>query len=261
RLQCATRVPASPRQNANVYSRRFIRPATPRVRRRFTAPALACRWSMNAFEPTKAASRLRRLQVAAPASILHCRHEGTAPMRIKYLLTISIIALCLPLLGGCAVAQHNTESTASTPAYRLLFYSRVLRQATPAQRMAMLGNARDHYARQPSALAAARLGLAYGQPGYKGYAPENGWRYTHKALVLGSDYWDAAATAFLRQFIALSADNAEVRKQLAQNQAQDKALRQQLQDLRLRERALGRQLSHAQRKLHALSRVEGELKP
>jgi len=182
-------------------------------------------------------------------------------MRIKYLLTISIIALCLPLLGGCAIAQHNTESTASTPAYRLLFYSRALRQATPAQRMAMLGNARDHYARQPSALAAARLGLAYGQPGYKGYAPENGWRYTHKALTMDSDYWDPAAIAFLRQFFTLSADNANVRKLLAQNQDQAEALSQQLHAMRLREQALNRQLSHAQQKLHALTRVESELKP
>src|SRR5690625_1220786 len=138
-------------------------------------------------------------------------------MRIKYLLAIPVIALSLPLLGGCAVAQRNAESAAATPAYRLLFYSRALRQATPAQRMAMLGDARDHYARQPSALAAARLGLAYGQPGYKGYAPENGWRYTRKALAMDSDYWDTAATAFLRQFFTLSADNARIRKQLAQN--------------------------------------------
>lgn len=183
-------------------------------------------------------------------------------MRIRPVLTIGVLVLCLALLSGCATCWPGADTAGGpTPAYKLLFYSRALIQATPTQRLAMLENARERYAKQPSAITAARLGLAYGQPGYKGYAPENGWRYSQKALAMDAAYWDPAATAFLRQIIALSVDNAEVRKQLAQAQEQTKTSTQQLADTRQRNHRLGRQLAQARHKLRALTRIETELQP
>lgn len=165
-------------------------------------------------------------------------------------LSIGLLALTCVVTSSCALRRPmpQTDTTANiAPTTQLLFYSKALRLATPAQRQAMLASARERYARQPTAAAAARLALAYGQPGHQGYAPENCWRYAHKALLLDTAHWDPAATAYLKQIKTLCTDNAEVRDTLTA--------------LRKKYRHSHQQLTQAREKLQALTQLETELAP
>lgn len=171
-------------------------------------------------------------------------------MRIKLLAMAVPPTLACVLLSGCSLLRPVSETADTmdlTPVTRLLFYSRALVRASPSGRLAILKAAQTAYANHPTAATAARLALAYGQPGQKGYAPENGWRYARKALALGKAHWGPAATAYLQQFAALCADNAQVRDQLER--------------LRENNERIKRQLAKARQKLHALTRIELKLKP
>lgn len=186
-------------------------------------------------------------------------------MRTKVLVIAALLALAGILQTGCAPQQQIVDGYriegpvpandgSERPITRLLFYSRALIQASPTGRLALLESAKTAYAQNPSPATAARLALAYGQPNYKGYAPENGWRYANTALTSGNDYWRPAAVAYLRQFSALCADNDHVRGQLEAASQQTETTRQQLVQA-------WQALSRAQRKLHALTQIETQLKP
>src|SRR5699024_1904032 len=104
-----------------------------------------------------------------------------SPWHSLRLLALTLAALAV--LPGCAQLQSvDTVSASDFPVTGLLYYSRALLMADATGRAALLDGAKQAYAEQPDAIATARLALAYGQPGYTGYAPENGWRYAHKAL-------------------------------------------------------------------------------
>lgn len=160
--------------------------------------------------------------------------------------TLAIMAIVTTsLLAGCTLLQPRTDTTAVRPADQLLFYSRALLMAAPQGRLAMLETARDAYAHQPTAITTAHLALAYGQPGYDGYAPDKAADYAQQALAAGADYWGAAANAFLRHFAALTSANSKART------ASD-ATQQDMAKLR-------RALAQAKHKLEALTQIETEL--
>lgn len=171
------------------------------------------------------------------------------------LLTTMLLTIAL-LQAGCVRQQPPVinVSASDSPVSRLLHYSRALLAAEPARRMAMLSSANSAYARQQTPETAARLALAYGQPGYKGYAPENGWRYAQKALHVEDDFWGPAATTFLQQFEQLCADNDAVRDRLDATQQKQQDIDAELAQLR-------KQLSAANAKLQALTRIESKLNP
>lgn len=199
-------------------------------------------------------------------------------MRTKAIATLLVLAGILQT--GCALQRPTVDGyriEGPVPAAndgnersvtRLLLYSRRLMQASPSGRLALLETAKSAYQRQPNPANAARLALAYGQPNYKGYAPENGWRYVQNALAADDGYWGPAAVAYLRQFAALCVDNDHVRAQLDKATKQIESTRQQLtRTRRALTRSRGalthtqRELTRTQRKLHALTRIETQLKP
>lgn len=174
----------------------------------------------------------------------------------KKLLTATIVVILVTTLqSGCArlLPAPAIESN-EVPVTRLLFYSRALSMASPSGRLAMLASAKDTYAEDPAPEAAARLALAYGHPGYKGYAPENCRRYTQKALADENEYWGPAAIAFLHQFSALCADNDQVRDRLDETREKQQDVAQQLSQLQ-------QALAQAKRKLQALTQIETKLSP
>lgn len=169
---------------------------------------------------------------------------------IDFITTTTLLGLASVLISGCAMlhpAPTTNTHTELAPITKLLFYSRALLNASPAERMAMLTTAKDSYKTHTTAANAARLAMAYGLPGYKGYAPAKAQHYAQKALELGQTHWRAAATTYLKQFAALCADSANVRKKLANAREQRRKIKQQL--------------AHARDKIHALTRLEAELKP
>lgn len=155
-----------------------------------------------------------------------------------------LLIVIASLVSGCTLMQPPTDTTVR-PVDQLLFYSRALAEAAPSGRLAMLASARDAHAQNPTPATAARLALAYGQPGYKGYAPDHAARYAEQALAEGADYWGLAAAAFLRHVAALSAAQSKAHATNGDMQQEVAELRQALTD--------------AQRKLEALTRVESEL--
>lgn len=176
-------------------------------------------------------------------------------MRTRHALFV-VLTLIAASQSGCAVRHATPQPEATTPPAAdappapismLLSYSHALLEASPSARLAMLKAAEDAYAQHQSAVTAARLALAYGQPGYTRYAPENAWRYARKALAIGAGHWGSAATTYLRQFAALSADND--------------AVRDRLQRAGTRKQQLERQLTKARQKLRALTRIETKLNP
>lgn len=178
-------------------------------------------------------------------------------MMSKKLLVTIILLAAASLLGGCAQLQPPALPSA-TGAFRvtgLLHYSQALLQADPASRLAILNGAKSAYSARQTPTTTAHLALAYGQPGYKGYAPENGWRYAHKALSIASDdFWGRQATTFLQQFAQLCADNDSVHDQLDTAQ-------QYQQRLNIELTKLHQELAAANAKLQALTRIESKLKP
>lgn len=128
---------------------------------------------------------------------------------------------------------------------KLLRYSQALTSASPTERLDMLDEARAAYEQHESPQSVARLALAYGQPGHRGYAPANGERYAEKALAVGDGYWSKAATAYLQQFAMLCADNTEVRHVLDAEREHAQTLKQQL--------------AQARKKLRAITEIETEL--
>ncbi|HLQ85746.1 MAG TPA: hypothetical protein VK110_06295 [Salinisphaeraceae bacterium] len=142
----------------------------------------------------------------------------------------------MPLEPHTAVQRDMLQTEA------LLLYSQSLLQADSPRRMAMLNIARAAYERNPLPMNVARLALAYGQPGYKGYAPENGWRYADKALTHDNADWAPTAAAYLRQFAMLSKENSNVHQMLANERKQREALEEQL--------------AEATRKLHSITLIE-----
>lgn len=175
----------------------------------------------------------------------------------KLLLPTVLLLAVAMLLGGCAQQQPPAPQPAmhDSPITGLLYYSRALLQADSSARMVMLGAAKNAYNVQQTPTTAAQLALAYGQPGYKGYAPENGWRYAHKALTLApADFWGAQATTYLQQFAQLCTDNDTIRNQLDTAQQ-----RQQQLDIELAQ--LRQQLATANAKLQALTHIESKLNP
>lgn len=172
----------------------------------------------------------------------------------RIIIVVALVTMML-MLSGCAILRPTPSiSVSELPVMRLLYYTRALQMASPSGRMAMLANARAAYAEHATAENVARLALAYGQPGYKGYAPENGWRYAQKALANDDKYWGPAAVAFLHQFSALCADNDEVRSQLDVARQNKHETMQQLTQLK-------KLLTQTQRKLQALTRIESKLNP
>lgn len=166
-------------------------------------------------------------------------------MHIK-LIAATLIILACAAQSGCAILRPTTSSQPElSPAAKLLFYNRALLRASPSGRYTMLVTARNAFQEHSTAAKAARLALAYGQPGFKGYSPENGRQYAQKALTLNAELWGPAATAYLKQFAALCADNAHVRNQLDNAHEQNRHIKQQL--------------SQTRQKIQALTRLESEL--
>lgn len=162
-----------------------------------------------------------------------------------------LTAACV-IQAGCAVQPEPDPAPTATirpvqidPALELLHYTRALVAASPDKRLEMLAEARAAYERHQSPESIARLALAYGQPGHRGYAPENGARYARKALAAGEAYWSEEAAAYLRQFAILSADNVDVRHSLTAERQQGDALEAQL--------------TRAQEKLRAITKIETRL--
>lgn len=172
-------------------------------------------------------------------------------MNMKTPACAALSIIVASLLSACTLMQRPVDTSLS-PATQLLFYSRALVRAPRQGRLAMLETAKNIYADAPTPANGARLALAYGQPDYKGYAPDQAAQHANKALAEGGDYWGAAASAFLAHFAALTADNSSTRKQLRQAQAHNDDLKQQLAALR-------QALADAQDKLNALTRIETEL--
>jgi len=176
-----------------------------------------------------------------------------SPWHSLRLLALTLAALAV--LPGCAQLQSvDTVSASDFPVTGLLYYSRALLMADATGRAALLDGAKQAYAEQPDAIATARLALAYGQPGYTGYAPENGWRYAHKALQAEDQAWGPAAKAFLQQFEQLCKDNHDIRKHLKKARKSQHHSTAQIADLR-------KQLAAANAKLQALTRIESKLNP
>src|SRR5699024_2781759 len=130
--------------------------------------------------------------------LFHCQ-AGNRLALLLLVLTCVAYSGCtyMPLEPHTAVQRDMLQTEA------LLLYSQSLLQADSPRRMAMLNIARAAYERNPLPMNVARLALAYGQPGYKGYAPENGWRYADKALTHDNADWAPTAAAYLRQFAML----------------------------------------------------------
>jgi len=169
--------------------------------------------------------------------LFHCQ-AGNRLALLLLVLTCVAYSGCtyMPLEPHTAVQRDMLQTEA------LLLYSQSLLQADSPRRMAMLNIARAAYERNPLPMNVARLALAYGQPGYKGYAPENGWRYADKALTHDNADWAPTAAAYLRQFAMLSKENSNVHQMLANERKQREALEEQL--------------AEATRKLHSITLIE-----
>lgn len=180
---------------------------------------------------------------------------------------IMIVATWLAfVLSGLAGCQHLPVGFNLEPPHQadlVAYADRLAQQAAADERTQALEQARQAFEQSATPMTHARLGLALGQPGFKGYAPNAARQHLKTALSAKTANWTPIERAFLslrlQQIQSHANQRAQWQSRLHAAQHKQEKLAREARHLRQRLENISHRLQAALQKLQAITEIEQNL--